>query len=120
MSESKVITDKVNLWLMSNQDKLPSEKLNILKSELEKTDELMIDNIMSVELKSPLTIFLLAWFVGGWLALDRFLLGNIGVGIARLLTLHGLGIWWLVDTITSMKRTKAYNYKKISNLLGRF
>ena len=119
MEQSKALTDKVNMWLMSHQDKLPSEKIGILKSNLDKVEESKFDALMTVELKSPMTIFLLAWFVG-WLSLDRFLLGSVGVGIARLLTAHGLGIWWLVDLITAMKRTKEYNYNKIKNLLGIF
>ena len=119
MDQSKAVSDKVNMWLMANQDKLPSEKVGMLKSTLDKVDESKLDALMMIELKSPMTIFLLAWFVG-WLSLDRFLLGSVGVGIARLLTAHGLGVWWLVDLITSMKRTREFNYNKIKNLLGMF
>lgn len=119
MEQSKSNSDKINLWLMSSQDKLPSEKMGLLKSALEKAEESKIDSIISIELKSPMTIFLLSWFIG-WLSLDRFLLGSTGVGIARLLTFQGLGIWWLVDLITSMKRTKEYNFLKIKNYLGIF
>jgi len=35
----------------------------------------------------------------GFLAIDRFYLGKIGTGILKLLTIGGLGIWWLVDFI---------------------
>ncbi len=119
MEHSKAVTEKVNLWLMANQDKLPAEKLGILKSALEKEDESKLDALMGVELKSPMTIFLLALFCG-WLSLDRFLLGHVGVGIARILTLQGLLIWNLVDLITAMKRTRMYNFDKVKNILGIF
>jgi hypothetical protein len=85
MEQSKAVSEKVNMWLIANQDKLPSEKIGMLKSTLDKVDESKLDALMGVELKSPMTIFLLAWFVG-WISLDRFLLGSVGVGIARLLT----------------------------------
>ncbi len=119
MEQSNLVSEKVNMWLMVNQDKLPSDKIGLLKSNLNKLEESTLDNLMNVELKSPMTIFLLSWFVG-WLSLDRFLLGSTGVGIARLVTIQGLGIWWLVDLITAMKRTREYNYNRVKNLIGIF
>lgn len=35
----------------------------------------------------------------GTLGVDRFYMGKVGTGILKLLTVGGLGIWWLIDLI---------------------
>jgi TM2 domain-containing membrane protein YozV len=48
--------------------------------------------------------------VFGRVGVDRFIMGKVGTGILKLITLGGLGIWWLVDVI--LIATK-YNYENV-------
>lgn len=35
----------------------------------------------------------------GTLGVDRFMMGQVGWGILKLITWGGFGIWWLIDVI---------------------
>ena len=48
--------------------------------------------------KDWLTALLLSIFLGT-LGVDRFYMGQSGLGIGKLLTFGGCGVWWLIDVI---------------------
>lgn len=52
----------------------------------------------ALKAKSFRTAWTLSLFVG-WLGIDRFYLGRAGLGWAKLLTIGGAGIWWLIDLV---------------------
>lgn len=58
--------------------------------------------------KSWLASIFLSLFLG-WLGIDRFYLGYICLGILKLITFGGCGIWWFADFfIMLFKTTDAY------------
>lgn len=44
-------------------------------------------------------VALLLSILVGWLGVDRFYLGYVGLGILKLVTCGGLGVWSIIDII---------------------
>jgi len=56
------------------------------------------------------TLTLIMSIIFGSLGVDRFMMGYIGLGILKLITGGGFGIWWLVDMILVATR---YPFKRV-------
>jgi RNA polymerase subunit RPABC4/transcription elongation factor Spt4 len=54
--------------------------------------------LISGESRDWIVTLILSLFVGEF-GVDRFYTGYIGLGILKLLTFGGCGIWWLIDVI---------------------
>lgn len=65
---------------------------------------------MSKEWRDSLATMLLSWILGE-LGIDRFYRGQIGLGVLKLLTAGGAGIWWLIDAIIATIRFGEENRK---------
>lgn len=98
-------------------DKIPSEYLYNLEELLKEreVDEHQLI-FLNMQLKDP-TIALVLSILAGYLGIDRFYLGNVGLGIGKLLTCGGLYIWWIIDMFLIMGATKQRNWDKICNYL---
>ena len=55
---------------------------------------------------------------GGSLGIDRFMLGQGGLGIGKLLTCGGCGIWSIVDWFLIMDATRQSNAQKLFAVIG--
>lgn len=108
--------ERISQYLMINADMFPQEKIPLLKMRLESVSDSKIDMLPAIALKSPTVNLVLSLFVGGF-GVDRFFLEDIGLGVLKLLTAGGCGIWAIIDWFTAMKRTREYNFDKIMKIL---
>ena len=53
---------------------------------------------MNKDWKYLLVGTVISWSIG-WLGADRIFKGEVGLGILKLITFGGFGIWWLVDAL---------------------
>jgi len=56
-----------------------------------------------------LLVLLMSIFFGS-IGVDRFIMGHIGLGILKLITIGGFGVWWLVDVILIASK---YDFKNV-------
>jgi hypothetical protein len=107
--------NKIDMFVSASGDKFPGDKLGIINSQLEKIDDKKFLSVQSADYKSPTTLLLVSIFLGG-IGVDRFMLGQTGMGIGKLLTCGGFGLWWLIDLFLIMGETKKKNFFTFSQV----
>lgn len=112
-------TDKeylIRSFILENKKNFRSNDLMTIRENLNKmsSKELMLLN--DIEFKDPTISVVLSVLTGG-LGVDRFYIGDIGLGVAKLLTAGGLGIWWLIDMFTISNKTKKNNAQDLREVI---
>ncbi|MBQ8444316.1 MAG: TM2 domain-containing protein [Clostridia bacterium] len=108
--------DKVTALIAQYKEYIPSDKVLLFKSSLEKADDDAYETLVASNVKNPTTTLLLSIFFGG-IGVDRFYIGDVGVGVCKLL--FGwltFGIWPFVDMFCSYK-AKQKNFDELSSKL---
>lgn len=107
---------KVDMYIMSNSKYFESGQLPIIRDRLLQLDESQWFMISTVELKDPTTSLIIS-IVAGSLGIDRFMIGDVGLGVGKLITCGGMGIWAIIDWFLIQDATKRKNFEKIQQFL---
>mgnify|MGYP003303631102 CR=1 FL=1 len=108
---------KIEMYLAQNADKFPQEKFMMIQEALAQLDDSKSMMVQTLELKDPTTLLIISILLGS-LGVDRFMLGEVGMGILKLITCGGCYIWWIIDMVNSKKMAQDYNYKKLVRTLS--
>lgn len=117
-------------FLSANTGSFPSEQLPSLRQRLSQLDDSQANQVIAAaNIKNPTTALILSIFLGGF-GVDRFYIGNTGLGIGKLLTtvllaiitlglsLSVTWIWVVVDWFLIINATKKANLVAINNALA--
>ena len=97
-------------------NKLPIESIFTVREKLLSLDY-NTASIILAQAKDPTISIILSIIVGAW-GIDRIYIGDVGLGIIKLLTCGGCGIWWLIDLFLIMDATKRKNLQQITEIYG--
>jgi TM2 domain-containing membrane protein YozV len=107
---------KVDMFIMSNAKFFETHQINFIREKLLNLDDSKWSMISTMQFKDP-TVSLIVSILVGSLGIDRFIIGDTGLGIGKLLTCGGLGIWAIVDWFLIMPATREKNMQKIQPFL---
>lgn len=88
----------------------PAE-LALLTKDLDDSKRMIFQSQYGSDKKDRGTATILALF-----NYDRIWLGDIGLGIVKLITLGLCGIWWIIDIFTAGSRCDDYNRHKAEEI----
>ena len=73
--------------------------------------------VQTLQFKEPGTALIISIVNGGPLGIDLFYIGDTGMGIGKLLTCGGLGVWTIIDWFLIMGATREKNMETFQNAL---
>lgn len=109
-------SQKVDLFIMTSGKYFESHQVAFIRDRLIALDDQKWNLIQTLQFKDPTTSLIVS-LLGGSLGIDRFMIGDTGLGIAKLLTCGGLGIWSIVDWFMIMGATREKNMAKLQQAL---
>ena len=106
-------------FLSANTGSFPSEQLPSLRQRLSQLDDSQANQVIAAaNIKNPTTALILSIFLGT-LGVDRFYIGHVGLGIAKLLLAWlTFGIWTIIDWFLIINATKKANLAALNNALA--
>jgi len=104
--------ERASFYLALNGKLFPTVNLPHVRQILEGLDEDKFLQVTSQNYRDPMMMLLFS-FALGLFGVDRFLVGDILIGILKLITFGGWLIWWFIDLFFIGNRAKQTNYNKL-------
>lgn len=109
-------SQKVDLFMMTNGKYFESHQIAQIRNRLLRIDESRWLTVQSLQFNDPTTSLIVS-IIAGNLGIDRFMIGDTSIGIGKLLTCGGFGIWAIIDWFMIMGATREKNLEKLMTAL---
>jgi TM2 domain-containing membrane protein YozV len=110
-------SQKVDMFIMTNSKFFEANHLAWVREQLVALDDSKWPVLQTLQFKDP-TTYLIVSLLGGSLGIDRFMLGDTGLGIGKLLTCGGAGIWAIIDWFMIMPAAREKNMALFQSVLA--
>ncbi|MBF0693996.1 MAG: TM2 domain-containing protein [Flavobacterium sp.] len=107
---------KVDMFMMMNSKYFESHQLTLIRERLLTLDDSKWTHVQMLQFKEPTTSLIISLF-GGTLGIDRFYVGDTGLGIVKLLTCGGFYVWTIIDWFLIMGITREKNLEMLQNAI---
>jgi TM2 domain-containing membrane protein YozV len=107
---------KVDMFIMTNSKFFESHHIHTIRERLISLDDSKWIMLSTIQFYDPTTSIIVS-ILAGALGIDRFIIGDTGMGIGKLLTCGGLGIWTIVDWFLIQGATREKNMLKLQQVL---
>ena len=104
------------MLLMANEKYFPAVRMPEIKQRLTELGPEKASQVLTSGYKDPMIVLILGLVVGGF-GVDRFYIGDTTMGVLKLLTCGGMGIWTIIDWFLIMQATKQKNIEELLKLL---
>lgn len=109
-------SQKVDMFILTNGKYFDDFQVQVIRERLLEIDDSKWAALSTLQFKDPTTSLIVSLLAGS-LGVDRFIIGDTGLGIGKLLTCGGLGIWAIVDWFMIKGATKEKNLTKLQQIL---
>lgn len=106
--------EKVDMYLMQKGKYFPEGSVYMVRDKLLAMDDKDFPIVNSLEFLDPTTNLIVSVLAGSF-GIDRFMIGDTGMGVLKLLTGGLCGILTIIDWFNIQKLTRAKNLEKFMN-----
>ena len=107
---------KVDMFMMMNNKYFPESQITFIRERLLAADDNKASMLHALQFKDPTISLIISLFIGGW-GIDRFYIGDTGLGIGKLVTCGGFGIWAIIDWFLIMGSTREKNLTRLMSVI---